>query len=144
MASFYDDCRDVIIDRLEEMEDFVCYGCDLGSEVMQGYYADGTYFYNRQKARDYLNEHSGDIGSINEEIRFNFGSLDNFDGTTADPFDNPEAYHVNRMGFVIDGILGPIMSDEIGLYDEEVTLTPDMIKRIQDLVEEGRGTDLYA
>lgn len=124
MKNFSEFCKDYLLEKLDEYEGTMSYGCDLTYNLCEECNANGSLTYSRKTAIEYLCEWWYDAADFSEYEQMSFGERSN-------PFENPEAYMV-RM--VIGGI-GYLLSqcaviDEA--WNDELELTPEVIEAIKE------------
>lgn len=135
-TNLFDDVRCILIDEIELYEDSSICGCDLADEVLSRYNIDGTYFYNRQKAWEYIFENRMDYIDIENAIKKDLGNYWDF----TEFFENPESWHVSRMIYVARHILSPIL-EELEWYDDTRTLDTKLIKKLQKALKDDMGNE---
>lgn len=138
MESFFDYCKNYILDNLENYEGNNVYMCDLSIELTEGMCADGTFTYSTAKAEQYLIEWIGEAGEFFDYEKANFGQNTN-------PFSNVELFLVRMVSEGVRAILSQcptVTSDEN--WNSEMELTAELIQKIKDEVEEvEEGEDLF-
>lgn len=124
-----------IYQKLDEYEGTEQYSCDLGYTLFESANYDGTYTYCTYEAKKWIQEHWDDIGDVVEELKFQFGGLDNIPNV----FDSPEAFMV-----VIILELASYMLAQCPYIDkrwnDKIELTPYRIKRIKKELAENNDT----
>ena len=134
--SFFEYCKQYVIDHLDNWEGKKEYGCDLASCLTEGMNADGTFTYSTAKAKQYIQEWWDDAADYSDYEEWNFGRRSN-------PFENPEAFLV-RM--VIEGVQALLSKCEIidQYWNDEIELTAENIQTIKEQLEEiDKDTDLF-
>ena len=126
--SFFQFCKDFILEHLEDWEGQSHYGCDLAGYLTEGMNADGTFTYSTYEAKEYIREWWDDAADYSEYEEMNFGKRSN-------PFENPEAFTV-RM--VIEGVQAILSKCEIidENWNDKLELTAETIDTIKEQVEE--------
>lgn len=132
MKEFVDYCKDYLIEHIDGYEGQTHYLCDFGYTLTEGPNADGTLTYGREAAMRYIWEWWWEAADYFEYEKLYFGE------NLHNPFENPEAYMVCM---VVEGVysLWSRAIDELGMDDQwsdEVELTPDLIAKIKECVED--------
>ena len=136
LESFFDYCKNYIIDHIENWEGSTKYACDLGNYLTEGPNIDGSLTYSTYMAKEYIREWWYEAGEYWEYEKDNFGeNLNN-------PFDNPEAYMVCMVIEGVNAILSRCQYIEDN-WNDEITLDEDTIKMIIEQVKEQDDDELF-
>lgn len=134
-ATFHNDVRNVLIDRLNDY-----YGSlptdasDLAFDLLADENANGTHFFSRAEASDYIDANSTEVGRIADAAQSEWGALD-------DPEENPEGYHVQLMLFLASRIMGNAF-DRCGFGYDIDEIDDDMRRQLIDELEYENGANL--
>lgn len=132
MKEFIDYCKQYIYEHIDGYEGQKHYLCDFGYTLTEGPNADGTLTYDRVKAMLYLKKWWWEAADYFEYEKLNFGE------NLHNPFENPEAYMVCMVVEGVDALWSSAIN-ELGMNDrwnDEVELTPDLIAKIKECVED--------
>lgn len=135
MTDFITYCKNYVADHLGDFEGQTKDPYDLGTDITMGPNCDGTLTYSYAEAKDYLREWWDEASDYYEWEKSNFGE-------TRNPFEDPEGYMVCM---VIEGVryLVDRAIEDLGLYDNDVELTPETIERIIESVEANDSDRLF-
>lgn len=139
MAQLKNDLKNYMLNeicrKLEDYEGTQEYCCDLGYKLFEGANCDGTYTYSTYEAKKWIQEHWEDIGDVVEELKFQFGGLDNIPNV----FERPEAFMVVIMLELSSYMLAqcPYIDKR---WNEQIELTPYRIKKIKKELAENNDT----
>ena len=136
IESFFDYCKNYIIDNIENWEGQTKYACDLGDYLTEGPNVDGSLTYSTYRAKEYIREWWYEAGEYWEYEKNNFGE------NTHNPFDNPEAYMVCMVIEGVNSILSRCQYIEDN-WNEEITLDEATIKIIIEQVKEQDDEELF-
>ena len=136
IESFFDYCKNYIIDNIENWEGQKKYACDLGNYLTEGPNVDGSLTYSTYKAKEYIREWWDEAGEYWEYEKNNFGE------NIHNPFDNPEAYMVCMVIEGVNSILSRCQYIEDN-WNEEITLDEATIKIIIEQVKEQDDDELF-
>lgn len=136
LESFFDYCKNYIIDHIGNWEGSTKYACDLGDYLTEGPNCDGSLTYSSYKAKEYIREWWDEAGEYWEYEKSNFGE------NLHNPFDNPEAFMVCM---VIEGVRSILSRCEYidKHWDDEITLNKRTIKKIIEQVKEQDDDQLF-
>lgn len=129
--TFFEYCKEHLLERLDEYVGTTHYACDLGIILTERENTDGTLTYSTYEAREYLKLWWDDAAEYWDYEKFNFG--EHFHN----PFDNPEAYMVCM---VIEGVRSILSQCPVIDYhwNEEVELTEDFCNHLRMNIKEVR------
>ena len=136
LESFFDYCKNYIIDHIEDWEGETKYACDLGGYLTEGPNVDGSLTYSTYMAKEYIREWWYEAGEYWEYEKNNFGE------NLHNPFDNPEAYMVCMVIEGVNAILSRCQYIEDN-WNDEITLNEDTIKMIIEQVNEQDDDELF-
>lgn len=133
METFFEHCRDFILEQLPEFEGNDVYACDLPMELTQGMNCDGTFTYSTKKAIELIHEWWDDCSDFSDYEKFEFGERSN-------PFDNPEAFLVRMVTEGVNIIMQKSNFIQKKWNAEKIELTPAVLRllrrQIGSLVED--------
>lgn len=116
-----------IIDKLYDYEDAKTYGADLSYMLFESENVDGTFTYDRRKAKEWIKQNFDEIGEVWEELKFQFG-VDYLNDYNL--FEDPEKFMVLIVLEVASYILGQCKTVQDN-WNNEMTLTKENIKKIE-------------
>lgn len=117
------DVLEMMIVNLDDMEGRDGYVSDLAFDLFEGENIDGTITYDRKEAQAWIAKHFYDLGGVIEEMAAEWDM-------TPNPFNNPEAFHVQVVLFVAAGLVA--QSDWTNYRDDDaITYDAETIVSIQ-------------
>ena len=125
-----------LIESIENHEGSNVYGCDLAYLLTESVNADGTYFYSTDKTKQHLRNFDEISGEFVEYYFDNFGEY------PANPFTEPEKFHVQMIIISSEILIAslPIFNSSSGegsdLWNEQITLDKKMINKIKRQIRE--------
>ena len=134
MESYFDYCKQHLLERLDAYIGTSHYACDLGYYLCEEENANGSLTFSRKRAMEYLKAWWFDCGDYWEYEKDNFGEHPH------NPFDNPEAFMVCMVIHGVDNILSqcrPIneaWNDTINLSDKFVAELKKEIEEVTDIL----------
>ena len=134
MESYFDYCKQHLLERLDAYIGASHYACDLGYYLCEEENANGSLTFSRKRAMEYLKAWWFDCGDFWEYEKDNFGEHPH------NPFDNPEAFMVCMVIHGVDNILSqcrPIneaWNDTITLSDKFVAELKKEIEEVADIL----------
>lgn len=134
MESYFDYCKQHLLERLDAYIRTSHYACDLGYYLCEEENANGSLTFSRKRAMEYLKAWWFDCGDFWEYEKDNFGEHPH------NPFDNPEAFMVCMVIHGVDNILSqcrPIneaWNDTITLSDKFVAELKKEIEEVTDIL----------
>lgn len=129
METFFDYCKEHLLQKLDEYEDTVHYACDLGYDLCEGENVAGTLTYSTYEAKKYLKEWWDECGDYYEYAKDNFGEL------PTNPFENPEAYMVCM---VIQGVCDILSQCESidNSWNDKVALDENFLEKLREEIKQ--------
>lgn len=121
-------CKDLIMERLEEMEGQKVYGCDLSSEIAKPDNEGGTMFVYKADAVRFIQGNWAAAEQTFEDHLFRFGKEETKNNLPS-PFDKPGEYTFFMEDYGVRKILAtcPLVNDN---WDEELIITPEIREQI--------------
>lgn len=135
IPTFFDFCKDYILDEIDKFEGRDVYACDFGIELTNGMCYDGTFTDSFALAQKYLRKWFAEAGEYSEYEKFNFGERSN-------PFENVERY---LTGMVTEGVRTILSRCQFidDMWDERLKLTSEIIETIKEQVREQTNYELF-
>lgn len=127
--SYFDYCKNFIVDHIEDHEGREVYGCDLGNYITESINVDGSATYSTYEAKEYIKEWFEEAGEVYEYQKANYGA------PLHNPFEEPEAFHVCMIIEGVNSILSQCATID-NAWNDEIVLDADTIKAILSEVEE--------
>lgn len=121
METFFEHCRDFILEELPSFEGSSVYACDLPIELTQGMRCDGTFTYSTRKAIELIHEWWDDCGDYSDYEKFSFGERSN-------PFENPELFLVKMVDEGVNIIMQKSNFIQKHWNGEKIELTPKILR----------------
>lgn len=127
MDSFFNYCKNFILENIDEYEGSDVYLCDLGLKMTEGMNADGSFSYSRKEGEKYLVEWIGEAKEFSDYEVFAFGERSN-------PFENVELFLVRMVIEGVRSILAKCPTIDQN-WNDCIELTAEVIQNIKDEVE---------
>lgn len=129
--TLYGQVKEFLLDEIENYEDFYEYGCDIAYLVTSEINSNGTVEFSTKGTIEKITDNFEEYGSVFEYMQDNFGEVIN-------PFNNPERFDVQAYIIIAGQILSqvPIIQKN---WNEQFILTEEIIKQIQQHIEDDKG-----
>lgn len=114
-----------MMDKLEDLEDSEVCLSELSWNLFESENCNGSYWCNYYRAQEWVKEYFDDLGDVVEEMPFDWGSAPD------DVFSQTESFQVQVVLYLADRLLGESQYIQDN-WDENVTLTEEVIKQIRD------------
>lgn len=115
--------RDYLIESLEGREDIICYSCDLASTLTEDINRDGDVECDTHRTIEKIREYWYEYSSVYEYTRDNWG-------IEVNPFKEPDKFDVIAYIAIAEELLYRCKYIDEN-WDEEITLTKSIIKKIK-------------
>lgn len=86
--TYFDFCKNVALDKLDDFEDGMSYACDLASWLTMSENNTGSWYCSRYKAMEDIKNWFLDLADFVDYYKNNFGYSENLN-----VFKNPEVFH---------------------------------------------------
>jgi hypothetical protein len=129
MESYFDYCKQHLLERLDAYIGTSHYTCDLGYYLCEEENANGSLTFSRDRAMKYLQAWWFDCGDYWEYEKDNFGEHPH------NPFDNPEAFMVCMVIHGVDNILSQLRPINEA-WNDTITLSNEFIAELKKEIEE--------
>lgn len=131
--SYFDYCKDFIIDNLPNYEDQSIYMCDLSATLTEGINVDGSATYSTYEAKEYIKAWFDEAGEVYQYQKDNYGEV------LHNPFDEPEAFHVCMIIEGVNSLLSQCDTVSGDNWNDKIILTDEVITAILSELEEVSG-----
>ena len=129
METFFEYCKNHILNNIEGFEGNYVYGADFCYDVTMAMNTDGTATYSRDSAKEYLKEWWNEAADYYEYHKSNFGEA------PINPFEDPEGYMVCMVICGCSSILSQCKTID-DRWNNQFTLDKEIIAQIKNEVEE--------
>ena len=136
-STFHNDVRSTLIDRLNDWYsgELPADPHDLAFELLADENTNGTHFFSRQSAADYIEANETEVNRVADEARGEWGELN-------DPEDDPEGFHVQCMLYLGCRIMDNVL-ERCGVWYDVDVIDNDMKRAlIDELAYENRAGTL--
>lgn len=118
--------KDLIKNRLYDYKDEKEYGCDLADKLFESENCDGSFTYNTNKSKDYINQYWEEYNNLYDEWLENTG-------VSYNPIENPEKFVVLMLLLQAERILGNNKFIQDNWNDEIILNAKNIDKIIKDI-----------
>lgn len=126
--TLYENIKEYLIDEIGGYENQTVYGCDLADLLTNSLQINGTVEFCTKSTIEKIAKNHWEYGEVYKYMEDNYGKALN-------PLESPEAFDAQAYYIVAGDILGKTqyISEH---WNEEIELTSDVIKTIQEQIEE--------
>ena len=132
---WFEDIKEDIISRLEDMTEQEQYLCDIGFFLTEYENTNGSWYCSTYKAKEEMQENWEEFGAIAEYMHDNWGCNTN-------PLLESEKFHCQAMICLYEQVFNYAVCD-FDEWNEEITIDADFVERVKDALENVSFNDCF-